>query len=115
MFQSQSLPCYIWGRVNILEEFAAQLGAVRAIVHAHDSGVIEEPEVLRGQTWVGSMCEIEDAHVLTGLHGAAITREFIPATGTDERNAVLVSPTRSHADLVIPATLMRSLGSPPGR
>jgi len=36
-------------------------------------------------------------------------------TGTDERNAVLVSPTRSHADLVIPATLMRSLGSPPGR
>lgn len=33
------------------------------------------------------------------------------ATGTDERNAVLVSATRSHADLIVPASLMRSLGA----
>jgi pantothenate kinase len=36
------------------------------------------------------------------------------ATGTDERNAALISSTRSHADLIVPASLMRSLGSPPG-
>jgi pantothenate kinase len=35
------------------------------------------------------------------------------ATGTDERNAVLISSTRSHADLIVPATLMRSLTAPP--
>ncbi|MGQ0716428.1 MAG: nucleoside/nucleotide kinase family protein [Pseudonocardiales bacterium] len=33
------------------------------------------------------------------------------ATGTDERNAVLINATRSHADLIVPASLMRSLGS----
>ncbi|MGH3981173.1 MAG: nucleoside/nucleotide kinase family protein [Pseudonocardiaceae bacterium] len=35
------------------------------------------------------------------------------ATVTDERNAVLINSTRSHADLVVPASLMRSLGAPP--
>ena len=35
------------------------------------------------------------------------------ATVTDERNAVLVNSTRSHADLIVPASLMRSLGTPP--
>jgi pantothenate kinase len=34
------------------------------------------------------------------------------ATGTDERNAVLITSTRSHADLIVPASLMRSLGAP---
>ncbi|MGH3869581.1 MAG: nucleoside/nucleotide kinase family protein [Pseudonocardiaceae bacterium] len=33
------------------------------------------------------------------------------ATGTDERNAVLVDSTRSRADLIVPAGLMRSLGA----
>jgi pantothenate kinase len=37
------------------------------------------------------------------------------ATGTDERNAAMISSTRSHADLIVPASLMRSLGSPPER
>ncbi|MGH3888564.1 MAG: nucleoside/nucleotide kinase family protein [Pseudonocardiaceae bacterium] len=35
------------------------------------------------------------------------------ATVTDERNAVLVNSTRSHADLIVPASLMRTLGTPP--
>ena len=35
------------------------------------------------------------------------------ASGTDERNAVLINSTRSHADLIVPASLMRSLGAPP--
>ncbi len=35
------------------------------------------------------------------------------ATGTDERNAVLASATRSRADLIVPASLMRSLGASP--
>lgn len=37
------------------------------------------------------------------------------AAGTDERNAVLIHSTRCHADLIVPASLMRSLGSPPGQ
>jgi pantothenate kinase len=37
------------------------------------------------------------------------------ATGTDERNAALISSTRSHADLIVPATLLRSRTTPPGR
>ncbi|MGQ0776385.1 MAG: nucleoside/nucleotide kinase family protein [Pseudonocardiales bacterium] len=35
------------------------------------------------------------------------------ATGTDERNAVLINVTRDHADLIVPASLMRTLGTPP--
>lgn len=35
------------------------------------------------------------------------------ATGTDERNAVLINSTRSRADLIVPANLMRCLGAPP--
>ncbi|MGH4008140.1 MAG: nucleoside/nucleotide kinase family protein [Pseudonocardiaceae bacterium] len=35
------------------------------------------------------------------------------ATGTDERNAVLINATRSHADLIVPASLTRALGAPP--
>jgi pantothenate kinase len=35
------------------------------------------------------------------------------ATGTDERNAILISATRFRADLIVPASLMRSLGTPP--
>jgi hypothetical protein len=77
MFQSQVFPCYVRGRINAREELAAQLGTVCVIVHANDSAVVEEPEVLRGQARVGLVCEIEDAHVLTGLHGAAIDRELV--------------------------------------
>lgn len=35
------------------------------------------------------------------------------ATGTDERNAALITLTRPYADLIVPASLMRSLGAPP--
>ncbi len=35
------------------------------------------------------------------------------ATGPDERNATLVEATRPHADLIVPATLMRFLETPP--
>lgn len=35
------------------------------------------------------------------------------ATGTDEHNAALITLTRPHADLIVPAKLMRSLGTPP--
>jgi pantothenate kinase len=48
-------------------------------------------------------------HVRFGKEPAAATAW---TTGTDERNAVLVSATRSHADLIVPASLMRSLGTP---
>jgi len=64
IFQSQSLPGYIWSRIDVFKEFASQLSAIWVIVHAYDSRIIEEPEVLRGQTWVGLLGEIEDAHVL---------------------------------------------------
>jgi pantothenate kinase len=35
------------------------------------------------------------------------------ATGTDQRNAVLVQATRSHADLVVPVEVMQTLGAAP--
>lgn len=35
------------------------------------------------------------------------------ATGTDERNAAVIAATRPAADVVVPAALMRQLGSPP--
>jgi pantothenate kinase len=35
------------------------------------------------------------------------------ARGTDECNAVLINSTRSYADLIVPASLMCSLGAPP--
>ncbi|XVV09295.1 nucleoside/nucleotide kinase family protein [Actinoplanes sp. CA-131856] len=35
------------------------------------------------------------------------------ATGTDERNAVLIAATRSSADVVVPAAVIHRVGSPP--
>jgi pantothenate kinase len=35
------------------------------------------------------------------------------ATGTDERNAALVAATRPRADLIVPATLIHRVGTPP--
>ncbi|XVU22105.1 nucleoside/nucleotide kinase family protein [Actinoplanes sp. CA-054009] len=35
------------------------------------------------------------------------------ATGTDERNAVLIAATRSSADVVVPASVIHRVGSPP--
>jgi pantothenate kinase len=51
-----------------------------------------------------------DRHVRFGKDPAAAT---VWATGTDERNAVLISSTKAAADLVVPTDLMRSLGTPP--
>jgi pantothenate kinase len=36
------------------------------------------------------------------------------ATGTDERNAAVVAATKDGADLVVPAGVMRHIGTPPG-
>jgi len=48
-------------------------------------------------------------HIRFGKEPAAATAW---ATGTDERNAVLITSTRSQADLIIPISLMRSLSIP---
>ena len=34
------------------------------------------------------------------------------ATGTDERNAAVIAATRDGADLIIPADLLRGIGTP---
>jgi pantothenate kinase len=34
------------------------------------------------------------------------------ATGTDERNAQLIAATREHADLIVPAGVLRKIGAP---
>lgn len=36
------------------------------------------------------------------------------ANGTDERNAAVIAATRERADLVVPPSLIRSVGTPPG-
>ncbi len=48
-----------------------------------------------------------------GQFGKHPTAAAAWATGTDERNAVLINSTRPHADLIVPASLMRSLSAPP--
>ena len=48
MVHGQLLPSYIGTRIYVFEEFAPRLGAVFVIVHAYDSGLIEEPKILRG-------------------------------------------------------------------
>jgi pantothenate kinase len=50
-----------------------------------------------------------DRHVRFGKEAAAA---YAWATDIDERNAVLIESTRGSADLIVPADLMRSLGSP---
>ncbi len=35
------------------------------------------------------------------------------ATGTDERNAAVIAATRDRADLIVPAALIRGIGTPP--
>ncbi|MDY7083834.1 MAG: nucleoside/nucleotide kinase family protein [Actinomycetota bacterium] len=37
------------------------------------------------------------------------------ATGTDERNAVLIEAARERADLIVPAAVVHSVGNPPGQ
>jgi len=49
-------------------------------------------------------------HVRFGKeHDAAVSW----ATGTDEQNAALIAATRPAADLIVPAAIIRDIGSPP--
>ncbi|OJF13920.1 nucleoside/nucleotide kinase family protein [Couchioplanes caeruleus] len=48
-------------------------------------------------------------HIRFGKDASAATAW---ATGTDERNAVIIAATRDRADLVVPAPLIRALGRP---
>jgi pantothenate kinase len=43
-------------------------------------------------------------------HDAAVSW----ATGTDERNAALIAASRDDADLIVPAAVIRGIGTPPG-
>jgi len=52
-----------------------------------------------------------ERHVRFGKDEAAA---FAWATGTDERNAALIAAGRNAADLIIPADLIRAIGSPSG-
>jgi pantothenate kinase len=51
-----------------------------------------------------------DRHVRFGKDPTAAAEW---ATGTDERNAVVIAATRAGADVVVPAAVMHRLGSPP--
>ncbi|MGK5681753.1 nucleoside/nucleotide kinase family protein [Actinoplanes sp. URMC 104] len=62
---------------------------------------LDRPERLR---------RLIERHVRFGKDEAAATEW---ATGTDERNAELIAATRTAADLVVPAGLLRGVGSPP--
>ncbi|GGQ62342.1 nucleoside/nucleotide kinase family protein [Couchioplanes azureus] len=49
-------------------------------------------------------------HIRFGKDASAATAW---ATGTDERNAEIIAATRHRADLVVPASLVRAVGTPP--
>jgi pantothenate kinase len=61
---------------------------------------LDSPERLR---------RLIERHVRFGKDEAAA---FAWATGTDERNAALIAARRNAADLIIPADLLREIGSP---
>jgi len=51
-----------------------------------------------------------DRHVRFGKDEQTAT---VWATGTDERNAAVIAATRDRADLLVPAALIESIGTPP--
>ncbi|HEY7272971.1 MAG TPA: nucleoside/nucleotide kinase family protein [Actinoplanes sp.] len=57
------------------------------------------------------MRRLVERHIRFGKDEAAAVAW---ATGTDERNAAVVNATRNAADLIVPAELIRAIGTPPG-
>jgi pantothenate kinase len=83
------------------------------LLHHHGWGRVR-PQL--DEVWYVDLDADERVRRLIARHvrfGKEPTAAAAWATGTDERNAVLVNSTRPHADLIVPASLMRSLGALP--
>ncbi len=82
------------------------------LFHDHGWGRVR-PQL--NEVWYVDLDKDERIRRLIARHvrfGKEPTAAAAWATGTDEYNAVLINSTRSHADLIVPASLMRSLGVP---
>jgi pantothenate kinase len=71
---------------------------------------------LLAETWYADLDEPERLRRLIERHvrfGKDESAAIEWATGTDERNAVLIAATRAAADLIVPAGVIHSIGNPP--
>jgi pantothenate kinase len=68
------------------------------------------------EVWYADLDEETRLQRLVDRHrrfGKDETTAIAWATGTDERNAAVIAATRERADLLVPASLIRGLGTPP--
>jgi pantothenate kinase len=71
---------------------------------------------LLSEVWYTDLDQPERLHRLIARHirfGKAEAAAVAWATGTDERNAAVIAATRERADLIVPAALIRGIGTPP--
>jgi pantothenate kinase len=80
------------------------------------SGGWEKVRPLLDEVWYADLDPPTRLHRLIDRHvrfGKDEPTAIAWATGTDERNAARIAATRDRADLLIPAELIRGLGTPP--
>jgi pantothenate kinase len=95
--------------------------AARLIVSEGNYLLVDDPRwaqvrLLFDEVWYVELDSGERLRRLVGRHlryGKDESAALAWATGTDERNAVVIRATRDRADLIVPSALMRHLGAPP--
>ncbi|GAA3336491.1 nucleoside/nucleotide kinase family protein [Amorphoplanes nipponensis] len=83
-----------------------------------DSGGWERVRPLVDEVWYADLDRTSRLRRLVDRHVRFGKDEHVAAawaTGTDERNAELIAATRGRADLLVPAALIESIGTPPPR
>jgi pantothenate kinase len=93
----------------------------RLIVTEGNYLLLDEPRwrsvrPLLSEVWYTDLDQPERLHRLISRHirfGKPEAAAVAWATGTDERNAAVISATRDRADLIVPAALIRGIGTPP--
>jgi pantothenate kinase len=81
-----------------------------------DEGRWAKVRPLMNQVWYVDLDAEERLRRLVERHirfGKDESAAVVWATGTDERNAMVIMATRDRADLIVPAELMHRVGAPP--
>jgi pantothenate kinase len=95
--------------------------SARLIVSEGNYLLVDDPwwgrvRALFDEVWYADLDHEERLRRLVDRHmrfGKDEARAVEWATGTDEHNAQIILATRERADLIIPAELIRGIGSPP--
>jgi pantothenate kinase len=81
-----------------------------------DEGRWAKVRPLMNEVWYVDLDAEERLRRLVERHirfGKDESAAVVWATGTDERNAMVIMATRDRADLIVPAELMHRVGAPP--